>query len=172
MALGRRARDEIERALACHSRFQNSTGSFYSTPGGTTKLGWLAGHDRKAELKALLAEATYTVWSYDTPIAFAVETDEGMTRYVIEESHSATTSQHMGVVRTAWGEYEDPIADYTREQKRSKRRARSGARASVPVNQAAVDRANAVTAGYAEAARREQDALIDEVRGYRHPGHP
>lgn len=154
MAMGRRTRDEAERAIANCRPFQNSTGSMRGTRGSTRDLGWLSSHREHVKIKELLGRATYVVWSYDTPIGCVTEDDDGnVTKVYFDKSHSATTSQHQGILRVGFSDFES-IGDGPWSRSNRPRRAR----ASVPVNQAAVDRANAVTAGYAEAARREPTA--------------
>jgi hypothetical protein len=150
MAMGGRSRGEAERAISgCHS-FSNSTGSLRGTRGSTRDLGWLEQHKDKILLKELLGRASYVVWSYDTPIGFVVEDEVGnITRYYVDEQHTMTTSHHQGILRVAWGEYE------TIGERRPARRPRRPARLA---DQEAVDRANAVVQGYAEAAQREPTA--------------
>lgn len=188
MAMGRRTRDEAERAIANCRPFQNSTGSMRGTRGSTRDLGWLSSHREHVKIKELLGRATYVVWSYNTPIGCVTEDDDGnVTKVYFDESHSATTSQHQGILRVGFSDFES-IGEGPWTRSNRPRRARRTER----VDQAALDRANAVVHGYAEAARREptaahvygtladraatarreQDKLINEVRGYRHPGHP
>lgn len=149
MAMGSRSRREAENAIASCRPFRNSTGSFYGTRGSTRDLGWLSSHREHARIKELLSRAVYVVWSYGTPISWVTEAEDGeRTAYYVDEHHSMTTSHHQSVARVGMGDYET-IGE------RQKRRAR---RAPRPVSQEAVDRANAVVRGYAEAARREPTA--------------
>lgn len=166
MAMGSRGRREAENAIAACRPFRNSTGSFYGTRGSTRHLGWLGQHTEASRLRELLSRAVYIVWSYDTPIAFVSETEDGeRTAYYVDDHHSMTTSHHQGIARVGMGEYE------TIGKRRPARRAR---RQPVPygdgpvfrrpqhyprpVNQDALDRANATVQGYAEAALREPTA--------------
>jgi hypothetical protein len=107
MAMGRRGRDAAERAIACSRPFTNSTGSLTGSRGSTRDLGHLNSHRDRDRIKELLGRATYVVWSYATPIGFEVENDEGtITRYYVDEPHSATTSNHQAILRVSWGEFE------------------------------------------------------------------
>jgi hypothetical protein len=107
MAMGRRGRDAAERAIACSRPFTNSTGSLTGSRGSTRDLGHLSSHRDRDRIKELLGRATYVVWSYATPIGFEVENGEGtITRYYVDEPHSATTSNHQAILRVSWGEFE------------------------------------------------------------------
>lgn len=123
MAMGRRGRDDAERAIANCRPFQNSTGSMRGTRGATRDLGWLSSHREHAKIKELLSRATYVVWSYDTPIGCVTEDEDGnILKVYFDESHSATTSQHQGVLRVAFSDFES-IGDgpWSRSQNRSSR---------------------------------------------------
>lgn len=149
MAMGRRTRDEAERAIASCRPFQNSTGSMRGTRGSTRHLGWLEQHTEKARIKELLGRATYVVWSYDTPIGCVTEDEEGnIAKVYFDEFHTQTTSNHQGILRVAFSDFET-----IGERRPARRRA-----AARPVNQDAVDRANRVVTEMAEAARREPTA--------------
>lgn len=191
MAMGRKGRDEAERAIASCRVFTNSTGSFYGLPGSARKLGWLEQHADRARIKELLSRASYVVWSYDTPIGFVTEDEVGnITKFYVDEQHTTTTSHHQGILRMAWGEYET-IGEGPQRRSRPAPLPRydDGSRPGARQSSSAVDRANETVRGYAEAARQEptaahvyahgarmsfsgQDDLIDEVRGYAHPSHP
>lgn len=107
MAMGRRTRDEAERAIANCRPFQNSTGSMRGIRGSTRDLGWLSSHREHAKIKELLGRATYVVWSYNTPIGCVTEDEDGnVTKVYFDESHSATTSQHQGILRVGFGDFE------------------------------------------------------------------
>jgi hypothetical protein len=149
MAMGSRGRREAENAIAFCRPFKNSTGSFYGTRGSTRTLGWLEQHAEAHRIRELLSRAVYVVWSYGTPISFVSETEDGeRTAYYVDQSHSRTTSHHQSTARVGMGEYE------TIGERRPVRRRRPVR----PVNQVALDRANATVQGYAEAARREPTA--------------
>lgn len=125
MAMGRRTRDEAERAIANCRPFQNSTGSMRGTRGSTRNLGWLSSHREHAKIKELLGRATYVVWSYNTPIGCVTEDEDGnVTKVYFDESHSATTSQHQGILRVGFSDFES-IGDgpWSRSQRPRTRRA-------------------------------------------------
>jgi hypothetical protein len=123
MAMSGRTRDRVERGLITCSRVRNSTGSLRGEPGTHRgQLGWLSGIPERHQLNELLHAAVYVVWSYDTPIGFV---HEDGTRYVIEETHSLTTSHHLSVLRCAWREYEDPIPAYARRKAEEARERRN-----------------------------------------------
>lgn len=107
MAMGRRTRDEAERAIASFRPFTNSTGSMRGTRGSTRDLGWLSSHREHVRIKELLSRADYVVWSYDTPIGFVTEDEDGnITKFYVDENHSPTTSQHQGILRCGFGDFE------------------------------------------------------------------
>jgi hypothetical protein len=107
MAMGGRGQGLARDAIACNRPFINSTGSLRGTRGSTRDLGWLEQHSDAARIRELLSRATYVVWSYDTPIGFVVETEEGnVQQYYVDESHSMTTSHHQSIVRQGFGDYE------------------------------------------------------------------
>lgn len=107
MAMGRRSRDEAERAIRSRRPFKNSTGSFYGTRGTTRTLGWLESHTDARRIRELLSRATYVVWSYGTPIG-CVSTDESGDEYnfYFDENHSMTTSHHQSNLRVAFSDFE------------------------------------------------------------------
>lgn len=129
MAMYGQTRDRVHSGLARCARVRNSTGSLRGEPGEHFGgLGWLAGRlsaQESRRLLGMLAEATYVVYSYDTPIGFVYDGEQ----YVIEETHSQTTSNHVGALKYAWhGDYEDPIPTYVRrkaEQVREERNRRA-----------------------------------------------
>lgn len=146
MGMGSRGRREAENAIASCRPFKNSTGSFYGTRGPTRNLGRLEQHNEARRIRELLSRAVYVVWSYNTPISFVSETEDGeRTAYYVEDHHSMTTSHHQSVTRLGMREYA-VIGDESPARRPSRQR---------PVDQAAIDRANARTAEYAESARRE-----------------
>jgi hypothetical protein len=107
MAMGYRGTREAESAIASCRPFRNSTGSFYGTRGSTRTLGWLSSHADARRIERLLRTAVYVVWSYSTPIAWVSEDEDGeRTAYYVDESHSATTSNHQGIARRGLSEYE------------------------------------------------------------------
>jgi hypothetical protein len=107
MAMGRRTRDEAERAIRNCRPFQNSTGSMWGTRGSTRGLGWLSNHREANQIKELLSRATYVVWSYSTPIGCVTEDDDGnITKFYFDEYHTTTTSHHQGVLRVAFSDFE------------------------------------------------------------------
>lgn len=107
MAMGRRTRDEAERAIRNCRPFQNSTRSMRGTRGSTRDLGWLSNHREANRIKELLSRATYVVWSYDTPIGCVTEDDDGnITKVYFDESHTTTTSHHQGILRVAFSDFE------------------------------------------------------------------
>ena len=106
MAMGQRGQEQARNALRSERPFQSSTGSLRGTQGSTRNLGWLADHPEKMEIRRLLAEATYVVWSYDTPIGWVVEDEVGNSeRYYVDVVHTVTTSHHQSLLRYAWGEF-------------------------------------------------------------------
>lgn len=148
MAMAGHTRRMAENAIASCRPFRNSTGSLKGTRGATRTLGWLESHTDARRIRELLSRAVYVVWSYGTPIGWVSEDEDGNRQaYYVDVQHSKTTSHHQDVARMGMGEYE------TIGERRPVRR-----RAPRPVNQDAVDRANAVVAGYAEAARQEPTA--------------
>lgn len=168
MAMGRRTRDEAERAIANCRPFQNSTGSMRGTRGSTRDLGWLSSHREHVKIKELLGRATYVVWSYNTPIGCVTEDDDGnVTKVYFDESHSATTSQHQGILRVGFSDFES-IGDgpWSRSQRRAVR-ARSGARASVPVA-----RSTDFTRAMDQDSWFRGGGIQQASPGYRHPSHP
>lgn len=107
MAMGRRTRDEAERAIRSCRPFRNSTGSMRGTRGSTQSLGWLSSHREANLIKELLGRATYVVWSYDTPIGCVTENEDGnITKVYFDESHTVTTSHHQGILRVAFSDFE------------------------------------------------------------------
>lgn len=168
MAMGRRGRDAAERAIANCQSFQNSTGSLRGTRGNTRNLGWLSSHRDAARIQQLLLNATYVVWSYETPIGWVTEDETGnVTFYYVEVTHTTTTNQHQSVLRTAWGEYETIGEPVRRRREPSLQSSMQAAFAPGAFN----TRLQPPTSG----ARMDfsgQDELMDEVRGYRHPSHP
>lgn len=148
MAMSGKGQREAANAISACRPFQNSTGSLRGTRGSTRDLGWLSSHADAHRIRELLSRATYVVWSYNTPISWVSETEDGDRQaYYVDEHHSVTTNQHQSVARMGLGEYE------TIGERRPVRRPRRQ-----PVNQGAIDRANAVVQGYAEAAEREPTA--------------
>lgn len=122
MAMGRRGRAEAEYAISSCRPFRNSTGSFHGTRGSTRHLGWLSSHTDARRLQELLSRAVYVVWSYNTPIAFVTEDEDGdRTAYYVDEDHSPTTSNHQSIARMGMGEYET-IGEGRRERERAARR--------------------------------------------------
>lgn len=119
MAMGQRGQQTARDAIAACRPFTNSTGNLRGTRGNTAELGWLRDHREAARIRRLLATATYVVWSYDTPIGFIADDEDGNTEfYYVAERHSATTAQHQSLLRTAWGEYESIGEDRRRPQPR------------------------------------------------------
>ncbi len=113
MAMGQAGRDQALRKIANHSGFSNSTGSLRRASGAARNLGWLGSRNDVATLRESARRATYTVYSYDTPIGWAVEDEEtGLMECVIpDEKHSTTTSGHQSIVKQAWsGSYHDGTA--------------------------------------------------------------
>lgn len=107
MAMGGRGRREAENAIASCRPFRNSTGSLRGTRGSTRDLGWLEQHTEAQRIRELLSRATYVVWSYNTPISWVSEDEDGdRTAYYVDDYHSMTTSHHQGIARCGLGEYE------------------------------------------------------------------
>lgn len=107
MAMGGRAQREATSAISACRPFSNSTGSLRGTRGPTRDLGWLSSHQEARKIKELLSRATYVVWSYDTPIGFVSEDENGeRTAYYIDEPHSVTTSHHQTLVRVGFSDFE------------------------------------------------------------------
>lgn len=110
MAMGSESRREAIRAFSNHSQFANSTSSLTAAPGATRDIGWLVGQPHAASLRDSARAASYTVYSYKTPIGWAVEDEEtGLFERVIPAvSHSNTTGNHQNILRDAWeGSYHD-----------------------------------------------------------------
>lgn len=123
MAMGHRGRREAEYAIASCRPFQNSTGSFYGTRGNARRLGWLENHADARLIRELLSRAVYVVWSYGTPISWVSEDEDGnRTAYYVDETHSATTSNHQGIARGGMGEYVTIGLEARRERERENRR--------------------------------------------------
>ena len=107
MAMGGRGQREATSAISACRPFSNSTGSLRGTRGPTRDLGWLSSHREAQKIKELLSRATYVVWSYNTPIGFVSEDEDGeRTAYYIDEPHSMTTSHHQTLVRVGFGDFE------------------------------------------------------------------
>lgn len=135
MAMGRRGRAEAEYAISSCRPFRNSTGSFHGSRGSTRTLGWLSSHTDARRIQELLSRAVYVVWSYDTPIAFVSEDEDGdRTAYYVDEDHSPTTSNHQSIARMGMGEYETIGTEGRRERERAARRSAARQRA-LGVNQ-------------------------------------
>lgn len=117
MAMGSRGRSEAENAIGSCRPFRNSTGSMKGTKGSTRALGWLESHTEARRIRELLSRAVYVVWSYNTPIAFVSETEDGDRQaYYVDESHSPTTTNHQCIARMGLGEYET-IGDGHRDRR-------------------------------------------------------
>lgn len=130
MAMGHRGRQQAEYAIGACRPFQNSTGSLRGTRGSTRELGWLSGHADRRRIQELLSRAVYVVWSYETPIAFVSEDEEGnRTAYYVDETHTATTSNHQTIARMGMGEYETIGTEVRRERERENRRRAARVRA-------------------------------------------
>lgn len=113
MAMGQESRRQAISAFDNHREWSLSTGSLRGTTGGKRELGWLSSESNAAELKASLREATYVVYSYDTPIGWALEDENTglMERVIPAVNHSATTNIHRGALRDAWeSSYHDGTA--------------------------------------------------------------
>lgn len=106
MAMGGKSQDAARRAFSSHHRYSNSTGNLTGTHGAPRNLGWLGSRADFKQLAASSRKAAYTVYSYDTPIGWAIEDEEtGMFERVIpEEQHSSTTSHHQSLLRSAWAD--------------------------------------------------------------------
>lgn len=118
MAMGSRNRREAENSIAACRPFRNRTGSLKGTRGSTRDLGWLERHAQAGEIRELLSRAVYVVWSYDTPIAFVSEDEDGdRTAYYVDDYHSVTTSHHQTIARVGMGEYET-IGERPKRQRR------------------------------------------------------
>lgn len=113
MAMGGRGQREATSAISACRPFSNSTRSLRGTRGpvrNRNNLGWLEygfPPRYREQARELLSRATYVVWSYDTPIGFVSEDEDGeRTAYYIDESHSTTTSHHQTLVRVGFGDFE------------------------------------------------------------------
>lgn len=107
MAMGGRGQREAQNAIASCRPFRNSTGSLKGTRGSTRTLGWLESHTEARRIRELLSRAVYVVWSYNTPISWVTEGEDGeRTAYYVDEQHSPTTSHHQTIARVGMGEYE------------------------------------------------------------------
>jgi hypothetical protein len=175
MAMSGRGQREATKAIASCRAFTNSTRSLRGTKGPTQELGWLSGHRHAARIKRLLASAVYVVWSYQTPIGFVTEEEDGnITKWYIDESHSVSTSHHQTLVRVGFSDFETigegPWSGSTR--RRAPRGPVSeqewldhgslGARA-----EAELDRDN-----LPPGADERDQARVYSTSGYRHPAHP
>lgn len=182
MAMGQRNRREAENAIASCRPFRNSTGSMKGTRGSTRTLGWLEGHADARHIRELLSRAVYVVWSYETPIAFVSEDEEGnRTAYYVDETHTATTSNHQGIARMGMGEYETIGTEVRRERERENRRRAARVRAMQTgqaraehwlrvVGQAEVERVlDRAEGGYTPAELRAEG---DWMPGVDSPGYP
>lgn len=112
MAMGQEARRKAVSAFDNHRKWELSTGSLKGVPGTGDDLGWLSSESNAAELKASLREAVYVVYSYNTPIGWALEDEETglLERVIPAASHSNTTGAHQGVLREAWESFHDGTA--------------------------------------------------------------
>jgi hypothetical protein len=112
MAMGQEARRKAISAFDNHRKWELSTGNLRGVPGAGRDLGWLSSESNAAELKASLHEAVYVVYSYDTPIGWALEDEQtGLLERVIPAvNHSTTTNAHRAVLIEAWGSYHDGTA--------------------------------------------------------------
>lgn len=107
MAMGGRGQREAQNAIASCRPFRNSTGSLKGTRGSTRTLGWLESHTEARRIRELLSRAVYVVWSYNTPISWVTEGEDGeRTAYYVDEQHSPTTSHHQTIAQVGMGEYE------------------------------------------------------------------
>lgn len=119
MAMSGKGQREATSAIASCRPFQNSTGSLRGTRGSTRDLGWLSRHADAHRIRELLSRATYVVWSYNTPISWVSETEDGDRQaYYVDEHHSVTTNQHQSVARMGLGEYET-IGEQPRRERRA-----------------------------------------------------
>lgn len=133
MGMSGDGQSKAKRAISNHQSFKNSTGSLSGTQGSTRQLGWLSSHPARGKLLRLLARASYVVWSYNTPIGFVVPEDPEdpgalYTQYVIEESHSTTTSHHQTLCRVGFDRYDDPVGETTARRNQERAEARNAAR--------------------------------------------
>jgi hypothetical protein len=112
MAMGQEARRKAISAFDNHRKWELSTGNLRGVPGAGRKLGWLSSEKNAAELEASLREAVYVVYSYDTPIGWALEDETtGLLERVIPRPyHTTTTSIHRGVLIEAWASFHDGTA--------------------------------------------------------------
>lgn len=168
MAMGARAQREAENAIACMRPFKNSTGSFYGTRGSARHLGWADSSLRGEDLsraRELIRRATYIVWSYNTPLGFVAEDENGeVQKFYLDVHHSATTSHHQTILRVAWGDFETiGSGPATAAEARSSR---------APLETRPVSLQAAFNNTRSSVSFRDQDDLMDEVRGYVHPAHP
>ncbi len=137
MAMGGTGQRKAQSAICNHQPFKNSTGSLRGTEGGTRQLGWLSSHSARDRLQRMLAQASYVVWSYDTPIGFVVPDDPedpgaSYAQYVVEESFSPTTSHHQTLCRVGFEYYLDPCTGETSAEVQERREARRAPRSAPP----------------------------------------
>lgn len=187
----RKNRAEVVRNIANLRTFAHGSSRSGGCPaisgrtGGTTRLGALP-----RQYAHGLAEAVYVVYCYGTPIAWVTmaddATEEGRVNSMPDWQYSPTTTYHQGLVWEAWGDkIVDPNPRYSKEENRGTARGRSSDERYNRGNarQSAAQRREAGYAPRPVSPRRsytadapvrfsEQDALMDEVRSYRHPAHP
>lgn len=178
-AFGRETRDRAVSSLA-------NLRTFRATKGGSGEgLEGIAGPYRRltsVKYGALpreyihgLDNAVYVVYCYGTPIAWVTmaddATEEGRVNFLPDWKYSPTTTYYQGLVALAWGDgVVDPNAQYTanvKAEERAERNRRARERLLSRPSEARPDAVRTAPADY-----REQDRLIDEVRGYAHPAHP
>lgn len=110
MAMSQKGLKEATRAFSKHIRYTNSTGSLTAVYGFAHNLGGLEDRPATARLRKSAQLASYTVYSYDTPIGWAIEDKEtGLFERVIPDVlHSLVTRTQQNVLRGAWaGSYHD-----------------------------------------------------------------
>lgn len=185
-AFGQRTREQVVKHIANLRSFEH--GGISGKIGGCRDFGHLP-----RQYVQGLSGAYYVVYCYGTPIAWVAmadeATEEGRCNFMPDWQYSATTTYYQGLVWEAWGDkIADPDPRFSRESNRGTARGRASderygrvprrapverpvsARRSLADDRMTVQQS--MRAAFAPAGFAEQDELIDEVLGYRHPAHP
>jgi hypothetical protein len=101
MAMGQKGAQEASKAFSNHTKFANSTGSLRGVVGAPRDVGRLDKTHRES-----VKLASYVIYSYETPIAWAIEDETTglFERVMPDESYSPTTDAHQSLVKTAWAD--------------------------------------------------------------------
>lgn len=141
-----------------------------------------------------LDDAMYVVYCYGTPFAWVGMTDEATeadrVNWMPDWQYSATTTYYQSLVFEAWGsKVRDPAPAFSKRENRGTTRGRTSderygrvpRREPLPTRPTSHRTALAhdgmsvqrsMQEAFAPTGFADQNALIDEVRGYRHPSHP